>query len=63
MLTISCFILGVFLKRRLGNSNRHSSQNSLHNLGIKKTNPQDINTRYHKIPTNNNDLKNQNLNK
>lgn len=53
MLTIACFILGVFLKRRLGSSNQTrnaSINNSLHNfntntpcayssLGEKKTEP------------------------
>lgn len=81
MLTIACFVLGVFLKNRLGRhppTSRNASlqTNRLHNLTT-ATNAQYSNlgeqkgtgtqaqesTKYQKVPTNNNDLANQNLNK
>ena len=63
MLTISCFVLGVFLrKRRLGNSDQNSNPNNLHNANTNDKTAIHDKTRYIKVPTNNNDLTNLNLN-
>ena len=80
MLTIACFVLGFFLKKRLGRNSapgRTTSAGRLHNPNGTTTNAQYSNlgeqkspgtqiqesTKYQKVPTNNNDLANQNLNR
>lgn len=77
MLTIACFVLGVFLKNRLGRNSAPGRQAAArpHNfniatntqystLGDQKSTATQVqgSTKYEKVATNNNDLANQNLN-